>query len=161
MVGAAAPAAAEDLQHLVVGVLLAGRVSARTVAAWSAIGLLVWSGPAFALMHTTEPVLLYLAVSVTMVFVGTSYGVLAGEVAELVTPAVRYTGTSLCYHLAGALGGGLGPIVATYLLASFNSSWPVAVFSGLGSLIMAIACFALPRRAVDEPSPHPTSVRLA
>jgi hypothetical protein len=81
-----------------------------------------------------------------MVFVGSSYGVLAGEVSEIFARDVRYTGTSLCYHLSGALGGGLGPVIATGLLSETGSVWPVAVFSAVISLLMAIACIALPRR---------------
>jgi metabolite-proton symporter len=137
-----------------VGVVLARRITARAVAIISALGLLLWAGPAFALMHTRAALLLYVAVAIAMVFVGTSYGVLAGEVAELFTREVRYTGTSLCYHLAGAIGGGVGPVVATWLLSSTGSSWPVAVFTGAVSLLMAFACFALPKReSARRPAP--------
>lgn len=148
-------AAVVELLFIVVGAMLASRITARSVAVWSAVGLLVWSGPAFALMHTREPAMLYLAVAVAMVFIGTSYGVLAGEVAELFTSEVRYTGTSLCYHLAGALGGGLGPMAATWLLARFDSIWPVAALSGLVALAMTIACWALPRREEIAPTVSP------
>jgi MFS family permease len=139
-------AAVTEGAFIVVGVMLAKRLTARLVAAWSAVGLLVWSGPAFAMMHTRDAVLLYLAVAVAMVFVGTSYGVLAGEVVELFSPAVRYSGAGLCYHLAGAIGGGLGPITATWLLSRFHSSWPVALLSGVVAAVMTIACLALPKR---------------
>ncbi|GHH30187.1 MFS transporter [Streptomyces lanatus] len=139
-------AAVTEGVFIYVGVLLAKRITARCVAIASAFGLLVWSGPAFALMHTRDALLLYVAVGVAMVFCGTSYGVLAGEVAELFSREVRYTGTSLCYHLAGVIGGGFGPIIATYLLSRTGLSWPVAVFTGVVSLLMALACFALPRR---------------
>jgi metabolite-proton symporter len=139
-------AAVTQAVFIYVGVVLARRITARGVAIVAAVGLLVWAGPAFALMHTREPGLLYVAVAVAMVFVGTSYGVLAGEVAELFNRQVRYTGSSLCYHLAAAIGGGFGPIIATYLLASTGSSWPVAVFTGVVSLLMAFACIALPKR---------------
>lgn len=143
-----------------VGVLLAKRITARGVAIASAVGLLVWAGPAFALIHTRDAFALYTAVAVAMVFVGTSYGVLAGEVAELFTREVRYTGTSLCYHLAGMIGGGFGPIIATYLLSHTGSVWPVAACTGAVSLLMAVACFALPRReSVRAPAtPAPAEV---
>ena len=109
----------------------------------SAIALFVWSFPAFALMHTGSVPMLYLAVAVAMVPIGTSYGVLASEVAALFTSAIRYTGSSLCYHFAGVCGG-LAPAIATGLLAAFNSPWAVAVFSGAVAIAMSIACLALP-----------------
>lgn len=131
---------------IAVGVFLAKKFTARLIAAWSAIGLAVWSIPAFALMHTAEPALLYVAVGGTMVFVGTSYGVLAGEVVELFIPTVRYTGASLCYHLAGAIGGGLGPVLATSLLSQFQSSVPIVILCIIVAGFMYWACMALPKR---------------
>ncbi|AWW41648.1 MFS transporter [Streptomyces cadmiisoli] len=144
-----------------VGVLAARRITARRVAVWSAYALLVWSGPAFALMHTRQPALLYVAVGGAMVFVGTAYGVLAGEVAELFSKEVRYTGSSLCYHLAAAVGGGFGPVIATYLLSINGSSWPVAVFTAVVSLLTALACVALPRRESVQPAPDDRTAKLA
>jgi len=143
-------AAVVEGSFIVVGVFLARRMTARLVAGWSALGLLLWSAPAFALMHTASAPLLYLAVGVAMIFVGTSYGVLAGEVSELFNPAVRYSGTSLCYHFAGAIGGGLGPITATWLLAQYNSVWPVAGLSAVVAAVMAWACLSLPKTVPDR-----------
>ncbi|GGT43964.1 MFS transporter [Streptomyces chromofuscus] len=143
-------AAVVEGAFIYIGVVAARRITARMVAVVSAFALLLWSGPAFALMHTREPALLYIAVGGAMVFVGTAYGVLAGEVAELFSKDVRYTGSSLCYHLAAAVGGGFGPVIATYLLSINGSSWPVAVFTGAVSLLTALACVALPKREVGR-----------
>lgn len=137
-------AATVEAAFIIVGVLLAPRFSARRIAIASAIALLIWSFPAFAFMHTGSVGLIYLAISVAMIPVGTSYGVLASEVAELFTSAIRYTGSSLCYHFAGALGG-LAPMAATGLLAAFDSPWTVAALSGGVAIVMSIACVALPR----------------
>lgn len=144
------------------GVLAARRITARRVAVISTSALLLWAFPAFALMQTREPALLYVAVGGAMVFIGSGYGVLAGEVAELFAREVRYTGSSLCYHLAAAIGGGFGPMVATYLLSLGGSSWPVALFTAAVSLLTALACVALPKRegALSESPRQPAGAAV-
>lgn len=129
---------------IVLGVWAAKKITAKSVALYSAIALGVWSWPAFALMKTALPVNLYLAVAVAMIFVGTSYGVLAGEVAELFTPTQRYTGIGLNYHLSGALGGGLAPVAATSMLAATGTTnGVIAICIGV-AIIMIICCALLP-----------------
>jgi MFS family permease len=51
---------------------------------------------------------------------GFTYGPLGAAMAELFPTAVRYTGASLTYSLAGILGGSLAPYIATYLAASYG-----------------------------------------
>jgi len=127
------------------GVWLSKKLTARWVATGSAVALGVWSIPAFALMHTAVPGNLYIAVGVAMFFVGTSYGVLAGEVAELFPPTVRYTGIGLNYHLSGALGGGLAPIAATSMLAATGQTWGVVLLCLIVAAIMTICCLLMPK----------------
>ena len=59
---------------------------------------------------------------------------------------MRYTGSSLAYHLGGAVTAAPVPIVATLLLARFGSSTAIAAYL----ILAAIACglvisFARPR----------------
>jgi len=46
---------------------------------------------------------------------GGTYGALGTALAELFPTAVRYTGASLTFNLAGILGGSLAPYIATAL----------------------------------------------
>lgn len=130
---------------IVLGVWAAKKITAKSVALYSAIALGVWSWPAFALMKTALPVNLYLAVAIAMIFVGTSYGVLAGEVAELFTPTQRYTGIGLNYHLSGALGGGLAPVAATSMLAVTGTTDGVVIVCVIVAIIMVVCCALLPK----------------
>lgn len=127
------------------GVWLSKKFSARIVATVSAVFLGLWAAPAFMLMHTAEAANLYLAVAVAMFFVGTSYGVLAGEVAELFTPTVRYTGIGLNYHLSGAIGGGLAPMAATMMLAATGTTTGVVIVCIVVAAIMVVCCLLLPK----------------
>ncbi|UOQ57179.1 MHS family MFS transporter [Leucobacter allii] len=149
--------AVAEAAGIVLGAWLAKKISARLVAVWSAVALTVWSFPAFALMGTAVPMNLYIAVAVAMIFVGTSYGVLAGEVAELFSPTARYTGIGLNYHLSGALGGGLAPLAATAILAASGTTTGVVwLCVGVG-VIMTICCLLLPKSntAKIEPAADP------
>lgn len=130
---------------IVLGAWLAKKITARLVAVWSAVALTLWSLPAFLLMQTAEPMNLYIAVAVAMLFVGTSYGVLAGEVAELFTPTARYTGIGLNYHLSGAIGGGLAPVLATAILAATGATTGVIWLCAVVGVIMLVCCLLLPK----------------
>ena len=48
--------------------------------------------------------------------------------AESFTPRLRYSGTSLGYQLASIIAGGPSPFIATALFATFNSSFPIALY---------------------------------
>jgi MFS family permease len=52
--------------------------------------------------------------------VGLSYGPLGTVLAELFPTAVRYTGSSLAFNLAGIFGASLAPYVATALATRFG-----------------------------------------
>jgi MHS family shikimate/dehydroshikimate transporter-like MFS transporter len=61
---------------------------------------------------------------------------------------LRYSGLSIGIQIAGALGGGLAPIIATSLIARFGSIQAVGVYlAGLG--VLAAWC-AYRMRSVDE-----------
>jgi MFS family permease len=64
---------------------------------------------------------------------------------------LRYSGMSIGIQIAGALGGGLAPIVATSLIARFGSIQAVGVYlSGLG--LLAALCAYLMRSAHQPPA---------
>lgn len=138
-------AVAEGL-FIVLGVLAAKRYTARIVAVCSGIGLAMWAVPSFLFINSKVPGLLYLAISVSLALVGCVYGVLAADVSEMFPADVRYTGSSISYHVSGVIGGGLGPIVATYFLAVTGSVWPVGCLTVGACIVTSVACVWLPKR---------------
>lgn len=64
---------------------------------------------------------------------------------------LRYSGISFGYQGAGALGGGLAPMVATALTQwAGGASWPVATYLAGTALISLVAvCLASDRYRVD------------
>lgn len=63
-------------------------------------------------------VLLFL--SLGMALMGMAYGPIGTALAELFPAAVRYTGASLCFNLAGIFGASLAPYAATWLASRYG-----------------------------------------
>ena len=139
---------------IVVAALAASRIGARRIAVLSAVGLLVWAFPSFYVASLIPPVGLYLAVGVSMIFIGASYSVLAADVAQLFDTEVRYTGASLSYHFAAVLGGGVGPIAATAILdGSGGSVFWIAIMTAAAAVAMAASCVAMKNYGPDALKP--------
>jgi metabolite-proton symporter len=70
---------------------------------------------------------------------------------EIFSTRVRYTGITLGYQLGAALAGGTAPLLATYLLATFDGSWmPIALYMVLTAVISLVAVAFAPRMARAE-----------
>ncbi|MEZ5558022.1 MAG: MFS transporter [Pseudomonadales bacterium] len=93
----------------------------------------LWAFAIFPLIDTGSFLLITLALCVGQLLVGMMYGPQAALLAELFSTHVRYSGASLGYQLGAILGGALSPMVATALLAWFDSTLGIAVY-------IAVAC---------------------
>jgi metabolite-proton symporter len=80
---------------------------------------------------------------------GLTYGPLGTALAELFPTAVRYTGASVAFNLAGILGGSLAPYIATWLAANHGVAYVGYYLSAAGVVTLA-ALFALPKRPPIE-----------
>ncbi|MGO1543294.1 MAG: MFS transporter [Gulosibacter sp.] len=135
---------------VVVAAVLSVRIGTKRINTVSAIGLLVWALPSFWLAAFAPPWGMYVSVGVSMVFVGAAYGVLASDVSRLFSTDTRYTGVSLCYHLAAVLGGGLAPILATAMLEqSGGNIFLIGIIPAVAAVIMLVCCLLLPRFQTD------------
>src|ERR1700756_4626244 len=96
----------------------------------------------FALLDTQVPALIFLAVSLSLIPIMTMYGPEAALIAESFSPRLRYSGCSLGYQLASVIAGGPSPFIATWLFATFHSSFPIALYI-LGCAVIGIVATAL------------------
>ncbi|MGV9796683.1 MFS transporter [Mycobacterium sp. NPDC003449] len=138
---------------------LSDRVSRkRTYLAGTILGI-VFAFPFFWLIDTNRFAAIVLAVVVMYTFAGmVPYAVQGTIYAEMFPTRVRYSGTSLSYHCAGILGGGIAPMIATALVAwSGGSSWPISVYMVAMGLITLVATLMLKDRgqAALEPTVQP------
>jgi MFS family permease len=93
----------------------------------------IWVFALFPLIETRSFVCITIAVVIGQVLNAMMYGPQAALFAELFTTRVRYSGASLGYQLGSVFGGALAPIIATTLLARYNSSVGISAY-------VAVAC---------------------
>jgi metabolite-proton symporter len=91
-----------------------------------------------------------------LALMGCTYGALGSALADLFPTAVRYTGASLTFNLAGILGGSLAPYIATYLAESYGVAF-VGYYLSAAAAVTLAAQLKLNRR----PQAHRASERSA
>ena len=98
----------------------------------------------FALLNTAIPGLIFLAVILSFIPHDMMYGPQAALIAECFTPRLRYSGSSLGYHLSSVIAGGPAPLIATALLAWTGSGYAIALYILFCSLVSITATSFLP-----------------
>jgi metabolite-proton symporter len=96
----------------------------------------------FALLNTTQPALVFVAVLLSLIPHDIMYGPQAALIAESFTGRLRYSGASLGYQLASVIAGGPSPLIATWLLNRYASGYAIAWFI-LACAVVSIAATAL------------------
>ena len=107
------------------------------------IGLLTF--PAFWLMQSREPGLIWLAIALPFAFCyPLVYGPQAALFSELFDTRVRYSGVSFVYQFSGIFASGLTPLIATELLrVGDKQPWLICGYVALVSLISAVCVFMM------------------
>jgi MFS family permease len=118
---------------------LSDRIGYKRTYATGLVAYALLAFPYYWLFDTRQPALVIVASVAAMVTFALLYGPLAAFVSSLYSGQVRYTGASLSYHLAAAIGGGGAPLIASALLAATKSSAAIAVYVVLSALIALAA----------------------
>jgi len=93
----------------------------------------------FGLLETRNPAVMFIVIAIAALAHSSVYGPQAALIAEQFTPRMRYSGASIGYQFASIIAGGPAPIVASWLLITYNTGWAVAVYLALCCLIGFIA----------------------
>lgn len=83
-----------------------------------------------------------------MFLMGLTYGPLGTALAGIFPPAVRYTGSSLCFTLAGILGASLTPAIATKLATDYGLIY-VGYYLSFAAVVTLIALIAVRKKMAD------------
>jgi MFS transporter, MHS family, shikimate and dehydroshikimate transport protein len=93
-----------------------------------AIFTILFAFPLFWLIDTKNALVIGATIAVAISFGhGMMFGLLSTYLPELFGTKVRYTGASLGFQVAAAIGGGLSPVLATSLTQSFGGTAGVSV----------------------------------
>src|SRR5262249_28711545 len=82
----------------------------------------------FTMLNTAIPGWIFLAVVLSFIPHDMMYGPQAALIAECFSPRLRYSGSSLGFHLSSVIAGGPAPLIATALFASTGSGYSVAIY---------------------------------
>jgi metabolite-proton symporter len=123
-----------------IAAITADRVGPRNVLLVGSIVVVVLAFPFFWLIDTGSHALIVLAL-VLILGLGhaLTYSPTAGFLSELFPANVRYTGTSVAYHLGGAVTSGPVPFVAAALVALAGSAVPLSWYIAVAGAISIIA----------------------
>src|ERR1700742_244173 len=98
----------------------------------------------FEMVDTAIPSLVFIAIVLSLIPHDMMYGPQAALIAEAFTPRLRYSGASLGYQLASITAGGPAPLIATALLAAYQSSFAIAIFVAACAVISLVAAAFMP-----------------
>ncbi|WP_336203791.1 MFS transporter [Nonomuraea sp. LPB2021202275-12-8] len=128
----------------VVSARLSDRFGRRPVIAVGIIAAILFAYPLLLLVDSGDNWSFLIAVIVGQGIQGVILGPLAAFLAELFPTAVRFTGSSLAFQGASAIGAGFTPIIASSL-ASSSGGLPLLSGVWIAALILcAIALFIIP-----------------
>ena len=127
-------------------------VGRRRLVVIGAAALLVWSYPYFLLIDMRMPLLLLLAIVVSLPIHDIQHGPQAALIAESFTGRVRYSGASLGYNLVALLADGPALLVAFALLRASGGPVAVAVYLAACALVSLLAALGLRDRSRQDMS---------
>jgi metabolite-proton symporter len=98
----------------------------------------------FGMVDTAAPVLVFVAIVLSLIPHDMQYGPQAALIAESFTPRLRYSGASLGYQLASIIAGGPAPLIATALFASYHSGYAISIYIAACAVVSLIAASMMP-----------------
>lgn len=135
--------------------LVAGRVSDRIgherMYTLGAVAMAVFAFLYFALVESGSIVLTSVAILVSLLPYALIFAPEPIIISKAFPTRTRYSGSSLGFNLAGIIGGGPAPFIATWLATSYGG-YAVSAYIALFCLIGVVACRALRRMASREAS---------
>jgi metabolite-proton symporter len=127
----------------------------RRVYVTSTVALLVVSAVFFTVLDTASiPVMLVAMLTLAFVL-GCTVGPQSALFAELFPAHVRYSGASLGYQVGAILGGGIAPLLATWLYAEFGTTAAISAYFVAVSVISLACTVVLLRRPHEAADPTP------
>ncbi|MFN7916375.1 MAG: MFS transporter [Vicinamibacterales bacterium] len=119
-----------------VAAIIAERTGRRTTMIWVTVAIGLFGlilGPLF----SAGTVGAVLTLTVGLGLMGMTYGPIGTLLSELFPTAVRYTGSSLTFNLAGIFGASLAPYIAMWLATNYGLPWVGYYLTGSAVLTLA------------------------
>ncbi len=131
---------------------LGDKVGRVRVVIWGLAAVAVLAAPQFLVVSWDSTVLIFLVFAAMRLVMAATYGPVAAVLAQMFGPQARYTSISVTYQVAGALFGGLSPVVSTLMFQATGSIVPVIVLL-VAMCALSIACLLRAPQHTDDPAP--------
>jgi metabolite-proton symporter len=106
------------------------------------LGIIAYGGVFAPLFGSGSTQAVFALLALGLALMGLTYGPLGTALSELFPTAVRYTGASLSFNLAGILGASLAPYIATWLATWYGLAY-VGYYLSAAGLLTLIALLRL------------------
>ncbi|MBD8016201.1 MFS transporter [Planococcus wigleyi] len=136
---------------------LSDRVGRKKMYVTGSVAMGLFAFPYFWLLQQGSVTLLIVATIIGLGIIWAPITAVLGTMfSEIFDAKVRYTGVTLGYQIGAALAGGTAPLVATFLLATFDNSYvPVALYIILTAVISLLSIWAVKDLSGRQAQPEP------
>ncbi|MEH7094516.1 MFS transporter [Neobacillus vireti] len=107
---------------------LADRFGIRKMYLIGVVTTLLWAFPYIGLINTGIPIVVFLATALAMVPHSMQVGPQGAFVAQSFPARLRYSGLSLGSQFGSIIAGGIAPLICTYLMHRFGTSYAVSFY---------------------------------
>lgn len=136
-----------DIAAVPLVAVVADRIGNRQMLICGAIYSTLAAFPFFWLIDTGAPGAVLVAMFLfATIGHATTYGAMAGFLAELFDAEHRYTGVSVACQVGGLITSSPAPFVAAALFAGFGASWAISLYIVLACVLTFTALLLAPRR---------------
>jgi len=112
--------------------------------------MLAFAFPYFWMLDTKIPALVVLAIVISIPIHDMQWAPLAAFTTESFPPNVRYSGSSIGYHLASLTSGGPAPLICAYLLHTYGTSTAISVYLAVIAAISLVSALCLKDRSKTD-----------
>ncbi len=126
---------------------LSDRFGRQTIYRAGSLLMAAWAFVMFPLIETGSLLWITVAVTVSLTLNGMMYGPQAVLFSELFATRVRYSGASLGYQLGAMCGGGLSPLIATWLYGRYHGTVAISAYMAAACLTTFVCVALLGRTA--------------
>src|SRR3954468_12986995 len=123
---------------------LSDKVGRKRMYITGAVLTACWAIPYFALLNTKDSTIVFVAIALSLIPHNMQYGPQAALIAETFPTRLRYSGAGIGYQLASVVAGGPAPLIAVWMLHTFNSTLPIALYIIFGAVVTVIPAVLLP-----------------
>ncbi|OZM80902.1 MFS transporter [Pseudonocardia sp. MH-G8] len=126
---------------------LSDRIGHERMYQIGAATMVVFAFVYFAGLSTGSPLVAAACIVASLIPYAMMFGAEGAILGKSFAPAWRYTGSSLAFNLAGIIGGGPAPFIATWLLVQTGNAYAIAAYIVVAGLVGFAAVTVLRRRA--------------